>query len=256
MLAVKGVYHDVDPNWSTGKARGLNTLVYVTEGKVIYYIDNKRLELGKGEVCYIPYHLDRFWTSHPHETHKKYTVLFSWETRSSEMEIPLFFAERDAVFRFKPRNGAYFEQRLAFLFMQWLGQRSFYEELSCNVLSELLILISQEKTERSASSAKERIVRKVQEHILYNFRRNITIDELTEIAEVTPSYITALFKEVVGVTPIQYLHQIRINTACNLLNNTQMTVREVSEYLGYCDQSYFNRMFKKWMGTAPTHLKS
>jgi AraC-like DNA-binding protein len=252
ILAVKGVYHDVAPDWSTRKARGLSTLVYVTDGTVIYSIDNKRYELEKGEICYIPHHMDRSWTSHPQRTHNKYAVVFSWEAA----EIPPFFRERDKLFRFKPRNSAYFEQRLAFLFMQCLGQRTYYEPLTNSILTELLILISQEKTERSASSAKEQIVRKVQEHILYNFRRNITIDELTEIAGVTPSYITALFKEVVGVTPIQYLHQIRIGTACNLLNNTQMTVGEVAEYLGYCDQSYFNRMFKKWMGTAPTRMKS
>jgi AraC-like DNA-binding protein len=254
MLEVKGVYHDVDPHWSSGKARGFNTLVFVTEGKVIYYIDNKQLELEQGEILYIPFNLDRAWTSHPQESHKKYTVVFSWEKHVSE--IPLIFTERDELFRFKPRNAAYFEQRFAFLFIQWLGQRTFYEQLSRNVLSELLILISQEKSERNPSPAKEQIVRKLQEHILYNFQRTITIDELAEIAEVTPNYVTILFKEVIGVTPIQYLHQTRINTALNLLNNTQMTVGEVAEYLGYCDQSYFNRMFKKWMGTSPIHIKS
>jgi AraC-like DNA-binding protein len=249
MVNIEGVFHDVNPKWSIGKARGFDTLVYVTEGKVIYFIDNKRLELEKGEVLYIPYNLDRAWTSHPNESHHKYTAVFSWE--KNWPEIP--FAQREELIRFKPRNPAYYEQRFAFLYIQWLGRRSFYEHLSRFVLSELLILLSQERSERRASSAKERKARKMQEYILYNYQRNISIEELAGIAEVTPNYVTVLFKEVIGVTPIQYLHQIRINTAWNMLQNTQMTVREVAEYLGYCDQSYFNRMFKKWMGTAPTH---
>jgi AraC-like DNA-binding protein len=254
MLEIQGVYHDVDPHWSVEKARGFNTLVYVTEGKVIYYIENKQYELGKGEVLYIPHNLNRAWTSHPHESHKKYTVVFALE--GPLPEIPLFFGKKEELFRFSPRNAAYFEQRFAFLFVQWLGQRTYFEHLCSNVLSELLILISQERSERRASPAKDRMVRKIQEYILYNFRRNITIDELAAITNVTPNYVTVLFKEVMGITPIQYLHQTRINTAWNLLHNTGMTVREVAEYLGYCDQSYFNRMFKKRMGSAPSQIKS
>ncbi|WP_408007656.1 helix-turn-helix domain-containing protein [Pseudalkalibacillus sp. A8] len=254
MLKIYGVYHDVDPTWRTEKSRGLNTLVYVTEGKVHYFIEDEQFELEKGDLLYIPFNLYRAWKNHPNETHKKYTIVFSWEDQAQE-ELPIF-TERNRLLNFKPRNSAYFEQRFAFLFVQWLGQRSFYERLCHNVMSELLLLLSQEKTERNASPAKEQIVRRMQEYILYNFRRNITIDELASIVDVTPNYVTILFKEVIGVTPIQYLHQIRINTAWDLMTDTDMTIREVAEYLGYCDQSYFNRMFKKWMGTAPSRMKS
>ncbi|WP_274364381.1 helix-turn-helix transcriptional regulator [Paenibacillus thermotolerans] len=117
-------------------------------------------------------------------------------------------------------------------------------------------MITQENQEAGAASSKERTVRKLQEYILNHYRRNITIDELASIAEITPSYVTVLFKKVVGITPIQYMHHIRINNALHLLQNTQMSIGEIAEYLGYCDQAYFNRMFKKWMGTAPIFAKT
>ncbi|MGP4039644.1 helix-turn-helix domain-containing protein [Gracilibacillus sp. D59] len=254
MLNIEGVYHDIDPYWSTEKARGLYTLVYVTEGKVVYYIENKQLELEKGEFLWIPDNLYRAWKNHQFKSHRKYTVLFSTETKT--LDFPLPFPEKDQLFRYKPRNSAYFEQRFAFLYVQWLGQRTYYEHLSRNILSELLLLISQERFEQSASPGKETVVRKVQEYILYNFRNHITIDELSKIANVSPNYVTVLFKEVIGVTPIQYLHQTRVNMAWNLLTTTQMSVKEAAEYLGYCDQSYFNRMFKKWMGMPPSQVNS
>ncbi|MGP4078772.1 helix-turn-helix domain-containing protein [Pseudalkalibacillus sp. R45] len=250
MMKIYGVYHDMEPTWTTKKSRGLNTLVYVTEGKVRYFIDNKQLDLEKGEFLYVPSKQYRAWMNHPDESHKKYTAVFSWQD-----SFQAIFTERNQLLRFKPRNSAYYEQRFAFLFVQWLGQKNFYEQLSYHVIAELLLLVSQEKSERNASPVKEQIVRKMQDHILYNFRRNITIEELASIVDVTPNYVTILFKEVIGVTPIQYLHQIRINTAWNLMTDTNMTIREVAEYLGYCDQSYFNRMFKKWMGTAPSRMK-
>ncbi|MCM3596149.1 AraC family transcriptional regulator [Metabacillus idriensis] len=254
MLDIQGIYYDVEPSWRTEKSRGHNTLVYAAEGKVLYFIEDKQLELDKGEVLFIPNNLYRSWTNHPKESHKKYTAVFSWD--ESTKEIPPLFTDRIDLLRFKPRNIAYFEQRFSFLFLQWLGKRTFFEQLSSSVLTELFLLISQEKSERNPSAVKEPLVRKMQEYILNNYRRSITIEELSIIAGVTPNYVTILFKEVIGSTPIQYLHQIRINTALNLLSKTEMSVKDVAEYLGYCDQSYFNRMFKKWMGSAPSQIKS
>lgn len=253
MLEIKGVYHDVNPKWSIGKARGHDTLVFVTEGKVNYWLGNDILELQKGEILYIPFSLDRAWTSHPDVLHQKYTVVFSWTDRSSEKS--LLFASPDTIFRIKLLNSAYFNQRFSFLYVQWMGKRPYYEQMSNHVLNELFTLIAQEQAEPLASPAKERIARKIQEYILKNFRENITLEELAALVEISPNYVTVLFKEVIGCTPIQYLHQVRINTALTLFDHTEMTVRDVAEFLGYCDQAYFNRMFKKWMGAAPTHIR-
>lgn len=221
---------------------------------MIYWIGDERIELKKGELLYIPGTLDRAWTSHPDELHRKYTVVYLWNDQLQESSLPLF--KSDQFLRMRPRNATYFEQRFAFLFVQWLGKRPYYEQLSGHVLSELLMLVAQQRAERLASPTKERIARKIQEYILRDFHKNITIEELSELAGITPNYVTILFKEVIGTTPIQYMHQIRINTAVNLLENTQMTVREVAEYLGYCDQAYFHRMFKKFMGASPTDIRS
>ncbi len=155
----------------------------------------------------------------------------------------------------KLQNTAYYEQRFAFLFIQWLGKRPYYEQMSQFILCELLTLIAQELVEWKSSPAKEQMARKIQEYILQNFTKNLTIEELSELVGLTSNYVTVLFKEVIGSTPIQYLHQTRINTAVNLLENTEMTVGDIAEYLGYCDQAYFSRTFKKWMGVAPTKVR-
>jgi AraC-like DNA-binding protein len=254
VLVIEGVYHDVEPHWSVAKGHGLNTLVYVMEGKVIFNIKDKKLTLEKGDILYIPSKIERSWMNHPDEPHKKYTVIFSWDQNA--VNIPPYFTNNEEIFRYKPRNTAYYEQRLAFLNIQWIGQRTLYKQLSCNIMSELIILIAQERLEWHTSPVKERTARAIQEYILIHYRENITIEELAQVSDITPNYVTVLFKEVIGITPIQYLHQTRINAAWHLLNNTEMTVREVAEYLGYCDQAYFNRVFKKWMGTAPTHVKA
>lgn len=253
LLNIKGIYHDVNPTWSIGKSGGCDTVVFVTEGKLLYFIEDHKIEVEKGEVLFIPSMLNRAWQSHQMDGHHKYTAVF---TQTGNLN-PLPFMNSDKIIRLKLRISAYYEQRFAFLFIHWLGKRPFYEQMSQHILYELLTLIAQEHTEsQSSSPAKEQMARKIQSFILHNFRKNITIDELSELAGISSNYVTVIFKEVLGSTPIQYLHQTRINTAVNLFENTNMTVGEVSEYLGYCDQAYFNRMFKKWMGTAPSLIRN
>ncbi|QFT89135.1 HTH-type transcriptional regulator YesS [Bacillus sp. THAF10] len=247
MCAIHGVFYDIAPSWSVEKAKGLDTLVFVTEGVVNYKIGSEIVRLEKGDLLYIPASFEREWSNDEHVSHKKYAVVFE------KMEQP--FSDEELFF-YKPRKSGYYEQRLAFLYEQWLGGRILFQEISENILSELLLLISQEKAEWQTSPVKESTVRELQEFVLANYRRNITIEELADIVDVTPNYVTVIFKEVLDITPIQYLHQLRINSASHLIKATNMSIKEVSEYLGYCDQSYFNRMFKKHMGFPPSQIKS
>ncbi|WP_066193301.1 MULTISPECIES: helix-turn-helix domain-containing protein [Gracilibacillus] len=249
MIQVEGIYHDIAPHWHTGKARGLYTIVFVTEGEVHYIINDEQIILTAGDFLWIPDDVYRSWKSAPSINHTKYTLLCEIE----QEELP--FPQKGQFFSYRPRNMAYYEQRLSFLYVQWLGKRAYYQQLSQQLIRELLFFIAQERFEQNASPAKEVVVRKMQNHLLYHFRSHVTIEELSELVDVTPNYVTVLFKEVMGMTPIQYLHQTRINAAHNLLTTTNMSVKEVAEYLGYCDQSYFNRMFKKWMGIAPSHAR-
>ncbi|KMJ59501.1 hypothetical protein AB685_01075 [Bacillus sp. LL01] len=249
MSIIHGVFYDISPHWNVEKAKGLDTLVYVTEGKVHYQVEDRPIELSKGNLLFIPSTKVRAWENDKKESHRKYTIVFEKDDTSEQGFVG------GEVFLFKPRKSAYYEQRLTFLNDQWLSKRTFYEELSQNILLELLIMIAQEKAEWHTSPVKETSVREMQEYILQNYHRNITIEELASISRVTPNYVTVLFKEVIGITPIQYLHQTRINNAWNLISTTSMTIKEIAEYLGYCDQSYFNRMFKKWMGVPPSQVK-
>ncbi|MCM3718140.1 helix-turn-helix domain-containing protein [Fictibacillus phosphorivorans] len=251
-MNIEGVYHDVNPKWHIKKDRGCATLVYVTQGKVVYWIQGNYVELEKGEILYIPPNIDRAWENHADESHQKYTVVFTWEEHV--LKNTLHFTKQNGVYRYKTSNTPYYEQRFSTLYTQTLWKKPYFELMSEYVLSELFTQIAQESSEQRATPAKERIAREIEDYLLRHFRRNVTIEELADLAGVTPNYVSVLFKEVMGNTPIQHLHQIRINTALNLLKNTQMTINEIAEYLGYCDQSYFNRMFKKWMGVAPSHI--
>lgn len=81
--------------------------------------------------------------------------------------------------------------------------------------------------------------------------RSITIDELAKAVHLSPSRLSHLFREQVGLTPIQYLETQRIDRACQLLEQTSLTIGQIAEKVGYDSPFYFSLRFKKYTGQNP-----
>ena len=67
--------------------------------------------------------------------------------------------------------------------------------------------------------------------------------------------VIKLFKQYIGKTPVEYLTQLKINYACNLLKNTNYTTLHISSMIGYDSLSHFNHTFKKLQGVTPTQYR-
>lgn len=64
-----------------------------------------------------------------------------------------------------------------------------------------------------------------------------------------------LFKKFIGQTPIDYILKIRMERACSLLTNDNLSISEVSNSIGYSDQFVFSKQFKKSMGETPSAFR-
>lgn len=80
---------------------------------------------------------------------------------------------------------------------------------------------------------------------------HINLDDIVQEINCSKPYMIRIFKEAYGVTPYDYLCMRRIESAKLLLSDTQMTVGEIAEALGYCDQHYFADYFKQKIGVSP-----
>lgn len=89
-----------------------------------------------------------------------------------------------------------------------------------------------------------------------NYRENTSMKTLAPRYGYTPSYLSNIFKEHLGLSPVDYMNQLRMKEAAYLLaNKHEMTNAEIAAYLGYTDASYFSRVFKKICGTAPSAFR-
>lgn len=88
-----------------------------------------------------------------------------------------------------------------------------------------------------------------------NFTANITVEELSKIANMSVSGFSHHFKKVFGLAPGQYLIRLRIGAGQKLLISTNKSVTEISMELGYDNVSHFNNQFKKFVGTSPQNYR-
>ena len=88
-----------------------------------------------------------------------------------------------------------------------------------------------------------------------NIQRKITVNDLAGVACLSVSRFHEMFREVVGVTPHQFLLQTRLEQAVQLLTMTPLSVSEVSYRTGFSSQSALTNALRKHKGTTPSRLR-
>lgn len=94
-------------------------------------------------------------------------------------------------------------------------------------------------------------LRPVVEYIGAHYSEKLTIEKLSDMITVSPDYFTKIFKESMGKTPIDYINAIRINMAMRYLSDTEMSMLEIADEIGFCNPNYFHKIFKQYIGTSP-----
>ena len=96
---------------------------------------------------------------------------------------------------------------------------------------------------------------KVINYIQANYGQQITLDDLTKIAYISKYYFLRVFQKHTGASPYEYLINYRINKAKEFLKNSDLSVGEVGETVGFNDYNNFIRKFKEITGITPLHYK-
>lgn len=104
---------------------------------------------------------------------------------------------------------------------------------------------------RSTNSSSQYVLNAIK-YIQFYYSHDISIDDIASSVGVSRSHLYRVFMNNVGQSPIEYLTAHRIREACNLLKAGQLSVAEIAVSVGFFDQFYFSRVFKKQMGVPPS----
>ncbi|MCR5719627.1 MAG: AraC family transcriptional regulator, partial [Lachnospiraceae bacterium] len=109
------------------------------------------------------------------------------------------------------------------------------------------------------NSARDKVlkspVKKAIDYIKDNYSKDLSLDQISRMVDVSPYYFSKLFKKEEGVGFIDYLTNLRIEKAKEMLMDDTKSIRDVCTLVGYQDPNYFSRIFKKMTGTTPTEYK-
>lgn len=115
------------------------------------------------------------------------------------------------------------------------------------------LLVSSSGT--SVAYDRVRKVEKVIDHMTYHYNDKISLSDYAKVANISISYLCAIFKEVTGKSPAEYVLHIRINKAKDLLCDGY-SVTDVSSAVGFNDIYYFSKAFKKFTGISPSQYNA
>ena len=120
-----------------------------------------------------------------------------------------------------------------------------------NMLSEIYPKINAASKKHISVSLKKAV-----DYITVNYKNDITIEELSKIANLSPSRFFTVFKKETGMTPIEYKNYICVNNAQKMLLATNLSIEEIGGNLGFNSASYFRRTFKKYVGKSPSKYRN
>lgn len=96
----------------------------------------------------------------------------------------------------------------------------------------------------------------VKKYLRHNYMiYDVSLDSISDILNINASYFSSLFKKSFGVNFVDYLTDLRINAAKELLKDPFLTMAEVAGMVGYESPNYFTRVFKKNTGVTPTEFR-
>ncbi len=98
-------------------------------------------------------------------------------------------------------------------------------------------------------------INKALAYIDKNFKKDLTLEEISQEVGLSLYYFSHLFKEETGKTFVSYLNKLRINKAKHLLRNVDLNIAEVGYQVGYNDPNYFTRVFKEYENMTPSQYR-
>ena len=134
----------------------------------------------------------------------------------------------------------YSEMKEKFMNLEMLGEYVF-EQLSCQDRDQL----------GDANNKFKELLQYTNKH----FHEELFLKDLSTMFYINVSYCCELFKKVTGMTFSQYITDLRMKKASELLQNSSLSIADVCKSVGYSDYFYFNKVFKKNLGCTPSKYR-
>ncbi|MFC0392466.1 AraC family transcriptional regulator [Paenibacillus mendelii] len=257
--------------WNSPERRLLDyLLVYIQEGECLFRVDGTEYALKSGDTCLIqpgsltdlegvsntitPFaHFDLFYNperENSFPTRAGQTDLSSYshllQPRLNDLQgihIPV---------RLKPKQPIALRDKVLEMVECWQHRDTIMQLRAQSLATEILLIVLEDHTDLTkAEQAAPQPLNWITSFFSFNLSEPITVPEMARRANLSPSRFSAKFKEEFGIPPHQYVRDLRIRHARELLETSDIRIDEIAAYCGFADIHHFSKAFKQAVGLAP-----
>ncbi|MBE7042793.1 MAG: helix-turn-helix transcriptional regulator [Ruminococcaceae bacterium] len=236
----------LDYTWEKREAiaapRPFHALSFRTEGECTYETNKNEITIYSHDLLFVPAHVG--YVQKIKKTEHLFCVLF-------HANLPL----QDKLTVFTPKNSFIFESLFSSMCHHWnrklSGDTAKANALFFKIISKIHIQQSEITSAGYQSTFQDAL-----EYLHENFTNpHLTVKEISEVAAFSESHFRKQFKALKGLSPIQYINELRAKYALELLQSGYYKVYEVAEEAGFFDSKYFSTVMRKKTGYSPKTLQ-
>lgn len=247
-------------------------IYYLLAGTRKFFIESDIYNISKGDLVLLNKNVMHQTTYSSDKVNERTYILFddkhiaSLVKKYGKEEIKECFNKR--VFSIPMQRREYVEGLIAQLENESKNSDDFSPSLMEYYLAELMIFLIRYRRHYSGNndsvdvfknisglSSCDESIQQAAKYVVDNYNKNITLTEVSNFVNMSSTYFSKKFKEVTGFGFKEYLLNLRIKKACELLLSTKMSITEIAYESGFNDSNYFGDVFKKSKGISPLQYR-
>lgn len=244
---------------STAHFHPFTEVFFITDGKGAFHLDDTIVNVNKWDLIIINPNCLHTEKSSLSDSPLEYIVLGidslllnfpeSYSLTNNEQQVNLyrimnFSKDKEIILN-------YFNQLI-----HEIENKEFNYEHVCKSILTLFIthIIRSTTSLRFIEQSQEKLnleCIKIKNYIDSHYAQNITLDFLSDLSYMNKFHLVHTFTKQIGISPINYVINKRIQEAKNLLGTTGYSIRDIASIVGFSNSSYFSQMFRKVTGISP-----
>ncbi len=212
------------------------------EGDAKFFCGGEQIKVQSGDIIFVPQ-----------------GYRYSLNAGKERLVVIHFSSDKnigDKIKKFTPKSEARFKQYFEQICNVWLQKKAGYTH-ECKYLLHRIITMMEKEQVPEVQDPKTAEMKRIAEYIHDNFTdRELTVGRLARLCNMSQTYFRRLFSSSFGVSPLEYINELRLEYALELLQTGYYTVAETADKCGFSSVYYFSAFIKRKTGMSPVeHTK-
>jgi AraC-like DNA-binding protein len=244
------------PEWhQLQRAIQQHSIWLIIKGKGIFTINGKHYPAEPGKFfCFSPDMVVERRTD-PEQPLEYYFLRFHYTETYEEKEQWIYRDSAEAAFPMEGMYTVHNTPQLIYLFEQldllWKRRGHMTAMRRKILLLEFFMTVIQDFRAQKETGDTTAAIELTQDYMIGHYQEPLTLEGLAQMAGLSMSHYSRLFKKYSGYSPIEYLTHLRVDRAKELLVLYDYRLKSIAGSVGYTDEFYFSRIFKKITGVSP-----